>query len=291
MESMISSSTGIPRLGDILPDPGHPNYRLWANYATFARDRGELVADILAHFCPLVAVEVLDVGCGAGGTSLALAERGASVTAMDFDPKRVAALRQIATRLPLRVKKGNAQALDFPDEAFHCVVLQDVLEHLPQPDRALREVNRVLRPGGYVYVSTPNRWSPLNFISDPHWNLPGVSVLPRKAVACFITRLVRREKRVRPDFAALLSFRTIRRLFEQQGFSLRFVNSLVARALFRRPTSVVNSDFHLKLVAALQRLGLASFLTSLVNDDAGLFNAVINPTWYFVAQKGGTPNA
>ena len=268
-----------------LPPKTHPNYRLWSNYAEFAKDRGRLVCDILATFRPLEGLKILDVGCGKGGTSLALAERGAQIAAIDFNPKRVEKFRQqvTAASVDLSIEVGNAQNLNFPNEAFDCILLQDVLEHLPHPEKAIQEINRVLKRNGLVYLSAPNRWSPLNFISDPHWNLPVVSVLPRSAVAYFITNIVHREKFTREDFAALLSIYKIRRLFKDANFTLTFVNKRVAGELFINPKAVVNGELHLSIVNWLKKLKLERLILSLVNDKFGFFNAFINPTWYLVA--------
>lgn len=270
-----------------LPPKSHPNHRLWSNYAEFAKDRGRLVSDILESFRPLKGLKILDVGCGEGGTSLALAERGAQITAIDFNPKRVEKFRRkvLAASIDLSIEVGNAQNLCFPNDAFDCILLQDVLEHLPHPDKAIQEIARVLKGNGLIYLSTPNRWSPLNFISDPHWNLPFVSVLPRKGVTYFITKIIQRETFTREDFAALLSLFKIRRLFKNAHFTLIYVNKRVAGELFTNPQAVVNSELHLKVVKLLKKLKLQKLILSAVNDKFGLFNAFFNPTWYLVARK------
>lgn len=270
-----------------LPPKTHPNYQLWANYAAFSRHRGELVADILDSFGSVAGQEILDLGCGSGGTSLMLAERGANVSALDANSARIEKLREQAKAygVDFRIDTGDATEIPAGDDVFDWVILQDVIEHLPEPEAALAEVSRVLKPNGRIYLSTPNRWSPLNFIVDPHWNLPLVSTLPRNAVAFFITRLVRREKQVRPDFAALLSLRNLAGMFEGAGFELAFFNKEVARRLFSEPKSVVNSDAHLRIVDGMRRLKLERLAVWLVNDAWGVFNYLLNPTWYIVAQR------
>jgi 2-polyprenyl-3-methyl-5-hydroxy-6-metoxy-1,4-benzoquinol methylase len=271
----------------LLPQGSHPNYRLWANYSKFARERGELVADILDSIAPVADLRILDIGCGDGGTALALSERGAAVTAIDFNPKRVQKLRQksLTIKSNLVVLEGNAENLYFNDLSFDWVILQDVLEHVPNPHLAVKEAARVLKREALIYISTPNRWSPLNFVSDPHWNLPFISVLPRSAVAFFMTKLTRREDRVRKDFAALLSLQKINRLFTTENIQLRCVNRKIAEQLFIRPKAVVNSDLHLRVVNLLQKIKLEKLVSSLVNDNFGFFNYFINPTWYLIGQK------
>ncbi len=271
----------------LLPARTHPNYRLWANYARFAQSRGRMVAKIVASHGRLSQLEILDLGCGAGGTTIALAQSGAGVTAVDPNPDKVRRLRQVtqAAGLQVEVRTGDAATLDFADEAFDWVILQDVLEHLQSPKRALREVRRVLKPGGKLYVSTPNRWSPLTLVSDPHWNLPIVACLSRPAVEFFITKLTRRERAIREDFGVLLSLWRLRALFRKHNFTIRMINLTIVQELFRRPTSVVNSDLHLRIVKYLSKLRLQKLVAAVVNDRPGIFNHVVNPTWYLVATK------
>jgi len=271
----------------LLPPSSHPNYRLWANYAHFAGKRGELVADILESRQPLAKLRVLDVGFGMGGTTMALDLRGATVIALESNPHKVSRLRdKYSGRNSSTILEGDGQQLNFAAATFDWVIFQDVLEHLRQPEKALAEAHRVLKPNGHLYISTPNRWSLLNLISDPHWNLPVVAALPRKGVEFFITKVFRREAAIRSDFAALFSLRKLRRWLRHNKFKIRFVNRTVAQRLFTQPTAVVNSDFHIDAVRILKQIRLDKVVIGLVNERFGLFNHVVNPTWYLIAQKG-----
>jgi 2-polyprenyl-3-methyl-5-hydroxy-6-metoxy-1,4-benzoquinol methylase len=249
-----------PRIPELLP-PSHPNYRLWANYARFARARGKLVADILESFQPVANLRILDVGFGMGGTTLALLARGARVVAVEFNPQKSLRLKSLAVAQKNGcVLAGGAEHLNFKTNRFDWVIFQDVLEHLPHPQTALAEARRVLKPGGRLYISTPNRWS-LLWIADPHWNLPLV--------------------------AALFSLPKLQRWLRQNHFHFRFVNRAVAQRLFVQPTAVVNSDVHLTMMALAQKLHLEKAVCTLVNERCGVFNHFINPTWYLIAQKVG----
>jgi ubiquinone/menaquinone biosynthesis C-methylase UbiE len=112
---------------------------------------------------------VLDMGCGGGRHAFALFRRGADVTAFDMDAaelKDVAAMfaaMQEAGEVPLgataRAVRGTAYALPFEDDSFDRIIAAEVLEHLPQDDRAMAELFRVLKPGGLIAVTVP-RWGP-----------------------------------------------------------------------------------------------------------------------------------
>ena len=93
---------------------------------------------------------ILDVGAGTGATSLALRKHG-NVLGIDLSPEAM----QIARDRGLAVARMDATALALPDASFDVVVALDVLEHLEDDAACLRELVRVLRPGGVLLVTVP----------------------------------------------------------------------------------------------------------------------------------------
>jgi len=100
---------------------------------------------------------LLDLGCGRGGIVEQLLDTAGWWVGIDPD------LRSLQEhRLPALPRLcGQAESLPFPDDSFDLVCCSWVLEHLPDPPRALAEVARVLAPGGYFIFLTPNRRHPL----------------------------------------------------------------------------------------------------------------------------------
>lgn len=100
--------------------------------------------------------DVLEVGGGRSGmTALLFPE--ARVVNLDLDARFAEAPCNRQPRV--RFVRGDATRLPFADAAFDAVTMFDVIEHVPDDARALAEALRVLRPGGYLLLSTPNeRW-------------------------------------------------------------------------------------------------------------------------------------
>lgn len=103
--------------------------------------------------CLPEAKDILDLGAGAGIVQeLNVRGMGARVCGVDLDP------RVLQNPFLDDARVGGAEDIPYPDRSFDLVFCNNVLEHLPDPGRAFREVARVLRPGGLFLAKTPNRW-------------------------------------------------------------------------------------------------------------------------------------
>lgn len=116
-----------------------------------------------AFFLPYLAsgMRVLDCGCGPGTITLDIAERidPGPVVGIDMSQAQVdLATRSAAARglVNVEFRQGNAYALPFPDASFDAVFSHALLEHLAEPPRAIAEFGRVLKPGGWLGVCTPD---------------------------------------------------------------------------------------------------------------------------------------
>lgn len=106
---------------------------------------------------------ILVVGCGDGREAATLAGHfGARTTGIDIADTFDAEAKQT---VDLRVM--DATALGFPDAAFDLVYSFHALEHIPDDRAALREMNRVLKPGGVACIGTPNRLRWVGYLDRP----------------------------------------------------------------------------------------------------------------------------
>ena len=115
---------------------------------------------------PVAGLRILEVACGRGGFVRELARAGAGVAGCDFS---FSALRvgksklngNGSTGLDDRFVQGDAQKLPFADASFDIVISCETIEHVPDADSALKEMHRVARPAGRLFLTTPNY---LNFM-------------------------------------------------------------------------------------------------------------------------------
>jgi 2-polyprenyl-6-hydroxyphenyl methylase/3-demethylubiquinone-9 3-methyltransferase len=103
---------------------------------------------------------VLDVGCGGGILSEAMAARGAAVTGIDLadKPLKVAKLHLFESGLSVDYKKISAEELALKsEERYDVVTCMEMLEHVPDPAQTVRACSDLLKPGGRVFFATINR--------------------------------------------------------------------------------------------------------------------------------------
>jgi len=128
----------------------------WSTFAPLEMITGS-VAPRLVRFAGVErGKEVLDVGCGTGVVALTAARSGARVTGVDLTPELLARARENATMMGFEVawQEGDAEALPLADAKFDIVVSQFGHMFAPRPEVAVREMLRVLKPGGTIAFST-----------------------------------------------------------------------------------------------------------------------------------------
>lgn len=118
---------------------------------------------------------VLEIGCGRGGFSSYLIQQFPDITklyACDYSESALEISRmKTLNRSKITWMKQDIQALTFPAHSFDTIISCETIEHVPHPHKALKELNRVLKPGGKLILTCPN-----------YFNLFGIWVLYRKLI-------------------------------------------------------------------------------------------------------------
>ena len=104
------------------------------------------------------AEHILDVGCGTVYPTI-FGRAGFEVTALDISTECLRQVDEVAEKWGVREKvhpqQGDAEALDFDDDVFDGVIHGELWEHIPNPEKAVSEGLRVLKPGGYLIATSP----------------------------------------------------------------------------------------------------------------------------------------
>lgn len=136
--------------------------RWWDRDSEFKplHDINPLRVDFIDRIGQLAGKRVLDVGCGGGILSEAMARRGAEVTGIDMGeaPLKVAKLHGLESGIKVSYRRITVEALaaECPQQ-FDIVTCMEMLEHVPDPASVVRACGRLVKPGGRVFLSTLNR--------------------------------------------------------------------------------------------------------------------------------------
>jgi 2-polyprenyl-3-methyl-5-hydroxy-6-metoxy-1,4-benzoquinol methylase len=176
----------------------------------------------LAHSPALEQSSMLDLGCGMGGFAVAVARKGIKVTALDYNPAycAITAVRAARYKLALPVAAAAGEAIPLPDASYDIVTCWDVLEHVQKPRDLLKELNRVLRPGGLLLITAINRFA----FKDPHYHLPLINWMPRPLGESLIALSGRRKGG---------AFRDKQRLSEMHYYTWKGLKQQAAECGFR----------------------------------------------------------
>ena len=116
---------------------------------------------------------ILDVGCGNARDIKQIVGSGATVVGVDLSHEMInEAMREFteAESVNVQLEIGDVTMLRFPAESFDKILCSEVIEHVPDLERAISEMYRVLKPGGYLVVSSPNRHSWYGFDRFVIWS-------------------------------------------------------------------------------------------------------------------------
>lgn len=198
-------------------------YYAQASQSPAALRRFRAQRDALLHLAqesPEAPLTIVDLGCGAGSASLLWGEAGHRAIGIDVSEKlvRLAMQRADDTEFDLRFAVASAHQLPLPDACAEICVAPELLEHVPDWESCVREIARVLKPGGLTFISTTNTLCP----KQQEFTLPLFSWYPRRLKA----RYIELAQTTRPELANYASypafhwfnFYFLRRYLRDMGF-------------------------------------------------------------------------
>lgn len=149
----------MSRLTDLMDRRLYPTYEAWWDASRFR--------DVLEQRLK-PSDTVLDYGAGAG-SGFPIKVKGKVLKIVGVDPD--AAVMSNPYLDEAKILPIPSGVIPYPDATFDVVFAKDVVEHLPDPEQAFKEIHRVLRPGGLFIAKTPNRWGYVAVLSrmTPHW--------------------------------------------------------------------------------------------------------------------------
>jgi len=201
---------------------------------------------------------ILDVGCGTGGISVAFAEEGGNVVGVDSGSTnllniKIASARAKEEKTDIAFICGDAQRMPFRETTFNVILCNDVIEHIAEPRELAKEVSRALKPHGILYLTAPNKFSLPNIYKDSHYGLFGVAILPRPLAKLYVTKIRKMEKRY--SVGHIPTYTPLMKMLEKNGIRLNLIRNKIDELLLN-PTEIEDSSFR-KIGILLKRLRLS----------------------------------
>jgi len=261
-------------------NPGHPNYDRWQKARDLSDERAKFVERIVSNEITPEGLKILDVGAGEGSTSRKFSKKNFVIS---LEPKSERIIK-VARNGSLHPIIADGLNLPFKTDFFELIILQDVIEHLNITKKLIDELTSLLKKNGIIYLSTPNRFSIINILSDPHWGIPFLSLFKRNQIKKYFLKYFRKSDDQRVDIAELLSLYKIYNIFAQ-NYSIKIFTKFSVEYLLAGGKGLVWSKFHLRLIKALNVLRLKILLLHIANDKPGIINKYFTPTFYIVLKK------
>lgn len=261
-------------------NPTHPNYKKWQRAREISDERAEFVEKIISTQVTPEGLRILDIGSGEGSTSRLLSKKN-FVVSLEIQFERIKKISQAESLQPII---ADGLKSPFKPRSFDLIILQDVIEHISFNENLFKYLSEFLKENGIIYLSTPNRLSLFNIISDPHWGLPFLSLFKRNQIKKYFLKSFRKSDYTRNDIAELLSLKKLNEMFSEK-FALEIRTKFSVEYLLNGGKGLVWSSFHLWLIKLVNHLGLKRIILNVANNKTGIVNKFLTPTFYILLKK------
>lgn len=259
--------------------------RRWVASALLKVEIGEEKAGMVERYMPLAGKRALDIGCGDGGISIAFARKGAIVTGIDCDQNRIKRARiwarEHGVTVDFRVEDG--ERVRFGAGSFDLVICNAVIEHVHDPLKLVEEMSRMLKAGGLLFLDTPNKHSVVQLISDTHFGLFGISMLPRTLAEFYVVRVRKKHNRYPVD--ELRTYGFLKKICGRNNIVfLEDANIRQLQSEVKNPELVrERNDRRAKAIRLVQRLYLSGFARHLVGGV--FYRHFVTSGWSLICRK------
>lgn len=159
-----------------------------------------------------------DVGCSTGIQTRILSKYFKSTIGIDIDKSAIKYANQHLAKDNLQFIDGDSMDLPFEDGSFDVVVCTHVYEHVPDANRLMEEIYRILKPKGVCYFAAGNRLQ----IIEPHYKIPLLSIIPRGFANLYI-RLLGKGNNYYERLRTLPSLYKLVRNFEKKDYTKKII--------------------------------------------------------------------
>lgn len=185
-------------------------WRNWDNNITKSLIKDVLEVAKAKQKTPIRKMKVLDMGSGAGNYSLTIEKKVAKVVAIEPYKEAFRQLRQNKKASKSKVLIKNTLVENFKTkERFDLVLSITTLEHMPHPKKSFTQLFKLIKPGGIIYLTVPNKLWPI----EPHYKLPFLSMLPLPIANQYV-RLFQKASSYE-DSSYAMTYWQIRKFFSQ----------------------------------------------------------------------------
>lgn len=165
---------------------------------------------------------LLDIGCSTGYMTHVYGQYFGRATGIDIDAKAVGHARESFSNATISFEVRDSMNTGFADSSFDAVICTHVYEHVPDAERLVSEIHRVLKPGGFCYFAAGNRFT----FMEPHYRLPLLSVIP-KFLADYYIRWVGKADFYYEKHRSLWGLKHLVRKFELHDYTLEVIRDPV----------------------------------------------------------------
>ena len=223
---------------------------MWAEFTLTSAERGWQAVERMGGPKAFRGRRVLDVGCAYGGFLVAAGHAGArELVGVDIDQKLLdlAGLLLSDHQATAELTIADITDPEMPERlgSFDIVFCNDVLEHVVELDEAARNLARLVKPGGRLFLEIPNGLAIRYLDSDGHYKLPGITLLDHTDAERWFRSFYEDKYPYRTFFYAPLDYYVA--LFSRQRMALRLLNA-------PSPDSKAVSDLAENWAATFRRL-------------------------------------